>query len=144
MMLVLAFSADGAIHGDGVDDIAPFVITGRFAVATSLASWTKAYVGMHTIEYSGVYCRRAICGDWTLIGHSGGFWIWPESETEWEEAVEEVGIEEPAVTQPSRGAPRPRGWLRRRLPQPARRSRLHLRSRGRRICPSQCTSLTGL
>lgn len=102
MKLTLAFAGNGAIDGDGVDDIAPFVITGRFDFATSAASWTKAYVGMHAVEYSGFYCRRAICGDWTLIGHGGCFWIWPESETEWEQAVEDVGFEEPAMTQPSR------------------------------------------
>jgi hypothetical protein len=85
-----------------VDDIAPFVITGRFDVATSAASWTKAYVGMHTVEYSGLYCRRAICGDWTLMRHSGGFWTWPESQAEREHAVEEAEIEEPVVTEPSR------------------------------------------
>lgn len=101
MKLTLAFAGNGAIDGDGVDDIAPFVITGRFDVATSAASWTKAYVGMHTVEYSGLYCRRAICGDWTLMGHSGGFWIWPESEGEWEQAAEDVEIEEPVVREPS-------------------------------------------
>jgi hypothetical protein len=102
MKLTLAFGANGAIDGDGVDDIALFVITGRFDVATSTAYWTKAYVGMHTVEYSGLYCRRAICGDWTLMGHSGGFWIWPESETEWEHAAGEMEIEEPVVTKPGR------------------------------------------
>jgi hypothetical protein len=66
MKLTLAFSANRAIDGDGVDDIATFVITGRFDVVTTAACWTKAYVGMHTVEYSGLYCRRAICGDWTL------------------------------------------------------------------------------
>jgi hypothetical protein len=102
MKLTLAFAANGAIDGDGVDDIAQFLIAGRFDVATSTACWTKAYVGMHTVEYSGLYCRRAICGDWTLMGHSGGFWIWPESETEWEHAAGEMEIEEPVVTKPGR------------------------------------------
>jgi hypothetical protein len=76
------------------------VITGRFDVVTTAACWTKAYVGMHTVEYSGLYCRRAICGDWTLIGHSGGFWIWPESEAEWGHAAGDMEIEEPMVTEP--------------------------------------------
>jgi hypothetical protein len=79
-----------ALFCDGVDDVAPFVITGRFDVATNAAYWTKAYVGMHTVEYSGLYCQRAICGDWTWMGHSGGFWIWPEFETVWEQAAEDV------------------------------------------------------
>jgi hypothetical protein len=99
MKLTLAFAENGVIDGDGADDIAPFVITGRFDMATNAAYWTKAYIGMHTVEYSGLYCRRAICGDWTLMGHSGGFWIWPESETEWEQAAEDVEIEEPVLTE---------------------------------------------
>jgi hypothetical protein len=101
MELTLAFAGNGAIDGHGVDDIAPFVITGRLDVATNAAYWTKVYVGMHTVEYSGLYCRRAICGDWTLMGDSGGFWIWPESETEWEQAAEDVEIEEPAMSEPA-------------------------------------------
>jgi hypothetical protein len=102
MKLTLAFTGNGAIGGDGVDDVAPFVITGQFDMATSVASWTKAYVGMHKVEYSGLYCRRAICGDWTLMSHSGGFWIWPESETEWEQVADGVEIEEPVMMEPSR------------------------------------------
>lgn len=102
MKLTLAFTGNGAIDGDGVDDVAPFVITGQFDLATSVASWTKAYVGMHKVEYSGLYCRRAICGDWTLMSHSGGFWIWPESETDWEQVAEGVEIEEPVMMEPSR------------------------------------------
>jgi hypothetical protein len=97
MKLALTFGANGAIDGDGLDDIAPFVITGRFDVATSSARWTKAYVGMHNVEYSGLYCPRAICGDWTLAGHSGGFWIWPESDTTWEQAAEDAEVEDPPV-----------------------------------------------
>jgi hypothetical protein len=95
MKLTLAFAANGAIDGDGIDDIATFVITGRFDVPTGAASWTKTYVGMHTVEYSGLYCRNAICGDWILMGNSGGFWIWPESETQWDQAAEDVEIREP-------------------------------------------------
>ena len=43
--------------------------------------------------------RRAICGDWTLMGHSGGFWIWPESDHTDEQAAEGVEIED--VRQPN-------------------------------------------
>jgi hypothetical protein len=111
MKLTLTFAGSGAIDGDGVDDIAPFLITGRFDVATSAASWTKAYVGMHKVEYSGLYCRCAICGDWELMGHSGGFWIWPESETEWEHVAGDMQIEEPLVTEPGRAAEPVRGRL---------------------------------
>jgi hypothetical protein len=76
MRLNLTFAIDGSIHGEGVDDIARFVIEGRFDGVMSVARWTKAYVGMHIVEYSGIYCQRAICGDWTLGRATGGFWIW--------------------------------------------------------------------
>jgi hypothetical protein len=48
----LTFIRDGKIEGEG--DIAPFAIDGRFDGATSTANWTKAYVGMHSVEYFGV------------------------------------------------------------------------------------------
>ncbi|HTC88970.1 MAG TPA: hypothetical protein VK686_11770 [Bryobacteraceae bacterium] len=109
MKLTLSFAGNGAIDGGGVDDIAPFVIKGQVDVATNAARWTKAYVGMHTVEYSGLYCPRAICGDWTLMGHSGGFWMWPEAETEWEHAAEDVETEEPVLTETGRVAARRSG-----------------------------------
>ena len=56
------FMRDGTIEGEGVDDIAPFAIEGRFDYATSEANWTKAYVGMHTVEYFGVYCQGQSAG----------------------------------------------------------------------------------
>jgi hypothetical protein len=83
MSLSLTFTADGEIEGEGVDDVAPFVISGGFDFGMSVATWTKAYVGMHTVEYAGVYCQRAICGDWTLFPFTGGFWIWPGSLPEY-------------------------------------------------------------
>jgi hypothetical protein len=54
MKLTLTFAGSGAIDGGGVNDIAPFLITGRFDVATGAAYWTKAYVGLHMVEYSGL------------------------------------------------------------------------------------------
>ena len=93
MSLHLTFTGDGRIEGEGVDDIAPFVISGGFDVATGVASWTKAYIGMHRVEYSGVYCQRAICGDWTLVRLTGGFWIWPCSTEQWESAAEQLELQ---------------------------------------------------
>lgn len=95
MRLNLTFTSEGKIEGDGVDDIAPFIIDGRFNCATSEASWTKVYVGMHRVEYSGVYCRKTICGDWTLMGFTGGFWIWHHSLAESEFAEEQKELEQP-------------------------------------------------
>ena len=94
MQLHLTFSPNGAIHGDGIDDIARFVISGRFHAPTGSARWTKAYLGLHAVDYSGLYCPRAICGDWRLPGLTGGFWIWPRGEggAETEEAPAEVEL----------------------------------------------------
>jgi hypothetical protein len=93
MRLNLTFTMDGNIHGDGVDDVAPFVIEGQFDRTMSAARWTKAYVGMHSVEYSGLYCQRVICGDWTLTGTMGGFWIWPSGLDQ--SVAEHAEIEEP-------------------------------------------------
>lgn len=89
MRLHLMFEADGRIKGEGIDDIARFEIDGIFDPTISSASWTKAYVGMHRVEYSGLYCGRTICGDWSLAGLTGGFWIWPASTPRGESATEQ-------------------------------------------------------
>ena len=94
MRLNLTFSGEGKIHGEGVDDVAPFMIHGRFDFGKSTASWAKAYVGMHTVEYSGIYCQRSICGDWTLARITGGFWIWPRSRKQTEFAEEQAELEQ--------------------------------------------------
>ena len=92
MSLSLLFRESGGIDGDGVDDIGAFAIDGHFDCGTGAARWTKAYVGMHTVEYSGLYCQRQICGDWTVGGMTGGFWIWPVGESQF--GFEEEGVEE--------------------------------------------------
>jgi hypothetical protein len=97
MRMQLCFALSGSIEGEGIDDIAAFLIRGRFDRATSRAAWTKAYIGMHTVQYSGVYCSRAICGDWILMGMRGGFWIWPNGLGEAESAEEQTEIEAPLV-----------------------------------------------
>ena len=67
------------IEGEGVDDIAPFGSDGRFDCATSTATWIKAYVGMHTVEYSGVFLSsgnlRGLVSQWRYRWP----WIWPHS-----------------------------------------------------------------
>jgi hypothetical protein len=95
MHLNLTFGGDGGIAGDGVDDVGTFVISGLFDLGTSQASWTKEYLGMHTVEYSGLYCQRQICGDWRLGRLTGGFWIWPGVHGDFEFGEEGVGVEEP-------------------------------------------------
>lgn len=95
MKLSLTFTTEGRIEGDGVDDVARFVIGGHFDYATSVATWTKTYIGLHSVEYSGVYSQKTICGDWTLHQFTGGFWIWPHSQSGTEFAEELQHLEEP-------------------------------------------------
>jgi hypothetical protein len=97
MSLSLLFRESGRLEGDGVDDVGPFGVEGHFESATSVARWTKSYVGMHTVEYSGLYCQRQICGDWKLHGMTGGFWIWPRGESQFEFGEEGVEEEEPVA-----------------------------------------------
>jgi hypothetical protein len=96
MRLGLTFTKDGKIRGEGIDDIAPFVIHGTFHPGTNEAKWKKSYIGMHTVEYSGFYDQRTICGNWTLITVTGGFWIWPSAFKETERESVDVELEEPA------------------------------------------------
>ena len=94
MKLGLTFALDGKIHGEGIDDIAEFIITGFFDIRTNQASWTKAYIGMHRVEYRGLYDGRSICGEWTIVAPGGGFWIWPSGLEESERL--HVELEQPA------------------------------------------------
>jgi hypothetical protein len=93
MNLGLAFGPDGKIHGEGIDDISEFIITGFFDIKTNQASWTKAYIGMHRVEYRGLYDGRSICGEWAIVAPGGGFWIWPSALEESERL--QVELEQP-------------------------------------------------
>jgi hypothetical protein len=90
MRLGLTFTLDGKIRGEGIDDVAPFTIHGSFDAAVNEANWTKSYIGMHSVEYRGLYDQRTICGNWTLRHLSGGFWIWPDTLGEHEQLQSEV------------------------------------------------------
>ena len=93
MTLHLTFSGTGAIEGDGIDDIGMFHVSGVFNAATREGEWLKAYAGMHSVDYRGVYDGRSIFGMWLLGGMSGPFRIWPgEADFGEEESVE---VEEP-------------------------------------------------
>ena len=98
MHLLLTFTADGCIEGEGIDDIARFLIDGSFDHVISGARWLKRYVGMHTVAYSGLYCGGTICGDWHLGLATGGFWISPCSTAQSEFAHEEDEAERPILS----------------------------------------------
>ena len=94
MTLHLTFSGTGVIEGDGIDDIGMFHISGVFKAATREATWLKVYVGMHSVDYRGMYDGRSIFGTWLLGGMSGPFRIWPGEEGGLGEE-EAMAVEEP-------------------------------------------------
>ena len=96
MKLSLLFSANGRMDGDGVDDIAPFIISGVFDGSSLEAIFTKTYIGMHSVEYRGVYDLKSISGAWTLRGLTGDFRIWPGAADEGQEETANAEVEEPA------------------------------------------------
>jgi hypothetical protein len=95
MKLDLLFSGNGGIQGDGLDDIGSFLIQGVFNPTTLETSWTKAYIGRHTVDYRGLYNNKSISGVWTLGPGEGDFRIWPGASAEGEEETAQVEIEEP-------------------------------------------------
>jgi len=97
MKMTLTFSPAGRISGGGIDDVAPFTIHGVFDSDTNQASWTKTYIGMHRVEYQGLYDHRSICGSWNIGAFTGGFWIWPDGIAESEKLA--VELEQPVEEQ---------------------------------------------
>ena len=81
-------TVNGAEHAN----VFPYFI-GVFDTVANAASWTKAYVGMHSLEYHGLYNQRSICGTWNLLGTTGEFWIWPDGMGQEEES--ELELEQP-------------------------------------------------
>jgi hypothetical protein len=92
MDLALTF-ANGAMSGDGTDDIGRFLIKGRYDAATRECYWTKAYVGAHDVFYRGFREGKGIWGTWEIaIQCHGGFHIWPRQAGE--EQTEAAAAEE--------------------------------------------------
>ena len=88
MDLVLEFK-NGVITGEGADGIGIFVISGDYSTSTGECSWTKQYVGRHSVEYLGFRETKGIWGTWNIGQYKGGFHIWPLSEGEPLAATEE-------------------------------------------------------
>lgn len=76
MDLVLEFR-DGAILGEGWDDIGLFDIDGRYSTGNLECSWKKMYYRKHTVLYAGYRDRTGIWGKWTIGPAKGDFHIWP-------------------------------------------------------------------
>jgi hypothetical protein len=73
-ILELDFTA-GRVTGRGTDWVGEFTIDGHYDAAGRV-SYTKSYIGKHSIEYSGK--RNAdgtIAGAWLFAGIQGGFFL---------------------------------------------------------------------
>jgi hypothetical protein len=88
MDLVLSFANDGAVSGDGNDDVGHFVVIGRFDNTKAECNWTKTYIGGHDVYYRGFREGKGIWGVWELPSESGGFHIWPLGQEEGEQSHE--------------------------------------------------------
>ncbi len=93
----------GRITGDGIDDIARFVVTGRYDLDKKECYLTKQYIGRHSVFYKGFIDLRRIWGLWSIEDwQGGGFVIWPKGygEALKEEAREEktLDLSKPLVT----------------------------------------------
>ena len=98
MDLDLTF-AGGKMSGDGNDDVGRFKAHGSYDVKTLECSWTKTYVGAHSVFYRGFREGKGIWGTWeiTLQNH-GGFHIWPKRIGEDETETIAAEKEQPAET----------------------------------------------
>jgi hypothetical protein len=96
MDLVLQFAQD-RISGVGDDPIGKFTISGTYDTITAECSWTKQYVGQHSVEYAGHTRQGGIIGQWRIPGlpafWSGPFFIWPRALGDLESAFEKAFLE---------------------------------------------------
>jgi hypothetical protein len=95
MELDLTFE-NGALKGDGSDDIGRFLVRGRYDAASLECHWTKSYVGAHDVFYRGFREGKGIWGTWeiSLLSH-GGFHIWPRGAADGDELTETAEQTEP-------------------------------------------------
>jgi hypothetical protein len=78
MDLDLTF-ANGKLTGDGHDDVGRFKVRGDYSEQTLECSWTKTYVGAHSVFYRGFREGKGIWGTWEItLSNHGGFHIWPK------------------------------------------------------------------
>ena len=98
MDLDLTFAA-GKLSGDGNDDVGRFKVRGDYSAQTLECSWTKSYIGAHSVFYRGFREGKGIWGTWeiTLQSH-GGFHIWPKRLDEGDVETTAAKMEQPADT----------------------------------------------
>lgn len=76
MSLRLSFR-EGVVSGAGDDDVGCFAIRGHYDAESLEVTWTKTYLGRHSVYYRGFGDPSRIWGTWELPGMTGGFKIWP-------------------------------------------------------------------
>jgi len=90
----------GMIGGEGTDDIGPFVVRGRYNTKSKECHWTKTYVGMHDVFYSGIRQGKGIHGTWEVGRAVGGFKVWPlASGADGDEAEPEENLQPEEVVE---------------------------------------------
>jgi hypothetical protein len=83
---------DGCLAARGRDDVGAFTFQGSYDSGSGKCSWTKQYVGKHSVSYSGINEGQGIWGAWEinllwgLYRDRGVFHIWPEGMTPTEDA----------------------------------------------------------
>lgn len=102
MDLQLTFK-NGAMSGDGNDDVGRFLIGGEYDAQSLECHWLKTYPGSHDVQYQGFRDGKGIWGTWEIGGSlRGGFHIWPRgveegdgsaTAAEQELPAEAVGVE---------------------------------------------------
>lgn len=69
------------ITGHGHDAVGEFHIEGKKIKDENEISFTKNYVGQHSVEYSGrLESKNVITGQWKVGGYSGGFKLTKEGK----------------------------------------------------------------
>src|SRR6185503_4918560 len=95
MDLDLAF-ASGRMSGAGSDDVGRFTVHGQYDETSRECSWTKSYLGAHSVFYRGFREGKGVWGTWEIgAWFHGGFHIWPRKEGSTDSAIETVEMDEP-------------------------------------------------
>src|SRR3954471_18273216 len=77
MDIALEFS-NGSLSGAGCDGVGQFGLKGHYDLATKECTFTKSYLGAHSVFYRGFREGKGIWGTWEIgISGRGGFHIWP-------------------------------------------------------------------
>lgn len=92
--------SNGHITGEGSDPVGAYIWTGVYDTKAETCSMKKAYLGAHSVEYSGYADENGIWGKWTIRKRSAGeFHIWPKKKEAGEGNEEENETVNEAVSE---------------------------------------------